>query len=92
MDGVGVVIFYRAECTCVDAVTETISGGRVMSKSKYKQGERINTISEFDACECLWYKWNGKTTHRSVLMSLQYRTLLETIIAGRLFRAERIEE
>ena len=63
-----------------------------MSKSKYKQGERINTISEFDACECLWYKWNGKTTHRSVLMSLQYRTLLETIIAGRLFRAERKED
>jgi hypothetical protein len=63
-----------------------------MSKPKYKQGKRIYTISEFDQCESLWYKWNGKTTHRSVLMSLQYRTLLETIIAGRLFRAEKEEE
>ena len=63
-----------------------------MSKAKYKQGKKIRTISEFDQCESLWYKWNGKTTHRSVLMSLQYRTLLETIIAGRLFRAEMKEE
>ena len=60
--------------------------------TKYKKGERINTISEFDQCESLWYKWNGKTKHRSVLMSLQYRTLLESIINGRLYTAERIEE
>ena len=63
-----------------------------MSKSKYKQGKLINTISEFDQCESLWYKWNGKTTHRSVLMSLQYRTLLNAIIAGRIYTAEREEE
>ena len=37
-----------------------------MSKAKYKQGKQICTISEFDQCESLWYKWNGKTTHRSV--------------------------
>lgn len=71
-----------------------LKGGeeRKMSKAKYKQGERINTVSEFDQCESLWYKWNGKTTHRSVLMSLQYRTLLNAIINGRLYRAERKEE
>ena len=63
-----------------------------MSKSKYKQGKLINTISEFDQCESLWYKWNEKTTHRSVLMSLQYRTLLNAIIAGRIYTAEREEE
>lgn len=63
-----------------------------MSKAKYKQGGRINTVSEFDQCESLWYKWNGKTTHRSVLMSLQYRTLLNAIINGRLYRAVRKEE
>ena len=61
-------------------------------KAKYKQGKQICSISEFDACESLWYKWNGKTSHRSVLMSLQYRTLMNTIIAGRLYTAELIEE
>lgn len=60
--------------------------------TKYKKGKRINTISEFDQCESRWYKWNGRTTHRSVLISLQYRTLLQTIISGRLYTAERIEE
>lgn len=63
-----------------------------MTKGKYKQGEIIRTISEFDQCESLWYKWNGKTTHRSVLMSLQYRTLLNAIINGMLYVAERKEE
>lgn len=62
-----------------------------MSKSKYKQGRQIQSISDFDACESQWYKWNGRTTHRSVLISLQYRTLLNTIINGRLYVAERSE-
>lgn len=60
-----------------------------MSKSMYAQGRRIETISDFDQCESLWYKWNGRTTHRSVLISLQYRTLLNSIIAGRVYVAER---
>ena len=59
-----------------------------MSKPKYEQKERICSISEFDACESTYYKWNGKTVHRSFLMSLQYRTLLNAIVAGRLYRAE----
>jgi len=63
-----------------------------MSKSKYKQGKQIRSISEFDQCESIWYKWNGKTTHRSVLISLQYRTLLNTIIDGRLYVADMIGE
>ena len=62
-----------------------------MTKAKYKQGDQIITISDFDQCESLWYKWNGKTTHRSVLMSLQYRTLLNAIINGRLYVAEKKE-
>ena len=61
-----------------------------MSKRKYKQGKQINTISEFDQCESLFYIWNGATRHRSVLISLQYRTLLQAIIQGRLFVADRI--
>ena len=63
-----------------------------MSKPKYKQGKRICSISEFEACESLWYKWNGKTRHRSVLISLQYRTLLNTINNGRLYIAELIDK
>ena len=63
-----------------------------MSKARYKQGKRIYSISEFDTCESLWYKWNGRTTHRSVLISLQYRTLLNTIIGGRLYTAELIDK
>ena len=63
-----------------------------MSKSMYTQGRRIETISDFDQCESLWYKWNGRTTHRSVLISLQYRTLLNSIKAGRIYVAERRTE
>jgi len=63
-----------------------------MSKSMYTQGKRIETISDFDQCESLWYKWNGKTVHRAVLISLQYRTLLNSIIAGRIYVAERSSE
>lgn len=63
-----------------------------MSKSKYKKGRQITTISEFDQCESKWYKWNNKTVHRSVLMSLQYRTLLNSIIGKRLYVADFIQE
>lgn len=63
-----------------------------MSKSKYKQGRKICSISEFDKCESIWYKWNGKTTHRSVLISLQYRTLMWAIIRGDIYTAELIDK
>lgn len=63
-----------------------------MSKSMYAQGRRIKNISDFDQCESRWYKWNGKTTHRAVLISLQYRTLLDNIMAGQIYVAERITE
>ena len=63
-----------------------------MSKPKYKQGRQICSISEFDACESKWYKWNGRTRHRSVLISLQYRTLLNFITHGMIYTAELIEE
>lgn len=62
-----------------------------MSKARYKQGRKINSISEFASCKSPMYKWNGRTRHRSVLMSLQYRTLLDTIISGRLYTAELID-
>lgn len=63
-----------------------------MSKPKYKQGKQIHSISEFETCESHWYKWNGKTRHREVLISLQYRTLLNMINSGRLYTAELIDK
>lgn len=63
----------------------------MMSKARYKQGKQIRSMQEFVTCRSLWYKWNGKTSHRSVLISLQYRTLLNTIIDGRLYTAELID-
>lgn len=58
-----------------------------MTKAKYKAGKQICSISDFADSGKLWFKWNGKTVHRSVLMSLQYRTLLNAIINGRLYEA-----
>ncbi len=63
-----------------------------MSKTRYRKGKRIYSISEFDTCESLWYKWNGRTKHRSVLMSLQYRTLLNAIIRGGIYTAELMDK
>jgi hypothetical protein len=62
-----------------------------MTKAKYKAGRQICSIADFSKTYAVWFKWHGKTTHRSVLMSLQYRTLLNTIINGWLFEAELTE-
>ena len=61
-----------------------------MSKAKYKQGRQIMSVSDFESCENRWYRWNGKTRHRSALESLQYHTLDMTIKGGRLYTAEPI--
>lgn len=63
-----------------------------MSKSLYKAGRLIVSISDFDTCESLWYKWHGKTVHRAVLMSLQYRILLRDIKMAAIYTAERRED
>ena len=60
-----------------------------MSKSMYKRGRQIESIADFDTCESEWYKWRDKTVHRSVLISLQYRTLLLNIANGVIFTADR---
>jgi len=63
-----------------------------MSKAKYRQGKRICSVAEFETCESRWYKFNGKTIHRSFLTSLQYQTLSDAIKSGRLYTAEFIDE
>lgn len=67
-----------------------------MSHRKYKQGKQICSISDFDKSCSLYYMVhfgakNVQTKHRSFLMSWQYRTLLNFIIKGLLFEAERME-
>lgn len=61
-----------------------------MSKAKYKQGKQICTISDFDNSGKRWYKWRSKTVNRSVLISLQYRTLKECILSGVIYEADLI--
>jgi len=66
-----------------------------MNRRKYKQGEQIRSISEFDQFYQggnHYFIWNGKTTHISVLMSLPYRTLYKHILNGLVYRAERTED
>lgn len=64
-----------------------------MSKPKYRQGEIVSSVCDFEKNkQHLWFKWNGKTTHRSVLISLQYRVLVGIIESRKLFYAEPIEQ
>ena len=63
-----------------------------MSGRKYKQGRQICSISEFDQSEkrffIVRFGKTQKTTHRSFLISWQYRTLMNFIIRGDVFEAE----
>lgn len=64
----------------------------MMSKTKYKQGKQICSISDFDNNGKQWYKWRSKTVHRSVLISLQYRTLKGFILNGMIYEADLIDD
>lgn len=59
-----------------------------MSKARYEYGEQIISIAQFEASKSQWFKWHGKTTHRSWLISLQYRTLKSVIDGGFLYEAK----
>lgn len=59
-----------------------------MSKARYERGEQIITITQFEASKSQWFKWRDKTTHRSWLISLQYRTLKSVIDSGTLYEAK----
>lgn len=83
---------HHIKNTAIQMPVSSLKGKKKMSKTKYKQGKQICSISNFDNSSKQWYKWNGKTVHRSVLISLQYRTLLNTIMNGRLYEADLIED
>ena len=67
-----------------------------MSKRKYRVGLPVRNMAEFDAYNGNWFivKYGDtfKTTHRSFLISWQYRTFKRFIDRGRIFIAERIED
>ena len=63
-----------------------------MSKRKYEKGKQICSVSAFEKSDATFFVWNGSTRHRSVLISLQYRTLKDIIYAGRLYEAQLIGE
>ena len=63
-----------------------------MSKRKYEKGKQINSIAEFEQSSCEFFIWTYATRHRSILESLQYRTLKGIIIHGYLYEAKKIEE
>lgn len=61
-------------------------------RSKFKRGKQLLTVSDFDRCESLWYivYYDGvhpRTRHRGVLISLQYRTLMNYIHRGAIYEA-----
>lgn len=61
-----------------------------MSKKLYHPLKQVTNISEFESARLsgwYWFSWNGKTTHISVLISLQYRVLESIISSGRLWFA-----
>lgn len=62
-----------------------------MGKRKYREGIRIQSLSQFESCESQWFMWNGATRHRSVLENQRYKTLVSVIYGGGLYTAERIE-
>ena len=65
-------------------------------KAKYKRGNRIRNISEFERSKALWYRvqfgCKEKTIHRSFLESLQYHTLELFIRSGWIHEAVEISK
>ena len=65
--------------------------GERMSKRMYEPSVQIGSMSEFAQCGSEWFIWHGKTTHRAVLISLQYRVLENAINNGYVWTAKRKE-
>lgn len=61
-----------------------------MTKPKYKKGKQVSTMVEFASTSCQWYVLyigdRKRIVHREMLKSQQYRTLLNWINHGALFK------
>lgn len=62
-----------------------------MSKAKYKQGRKIETVADFEKSKCTYFKIYGKSTHRAWIESWQYRVLKNFIQLGAIYEADLIE-
>lgn len=76
---------------------DELARGANMSSKKYKRGDQIHTVSDFDQSSSKFYivyfgPTNPRTIHRSFLISWQYRTLLTWIARGWVFEADFIKE
>ena len=60
--------------------------------TKYDAAERIWSLSHFESCKSIWYKWNGRTVHRCVLENQQYAVLRRAIENGQVYSAALKEE
>ena len=58
-----------------------------MSKPKYRKGARVSSIGMFEALGTQWFILNGKTTHRSVIENMTYRTIAGFVRRGKLHEA-----
>lgn len=56
-------------------------------KRKFEKGVRIRSIGQFDAIGGQWFILGDCPKHRSFLESMQYRTLANLILAGRIYEA-----
>lgn len=62
-----------------------------MRKPKYRKGARVSSIGMFEALGTQWFILNGKTTHRSVIENMTYRTIAGFVRLGQLHEALRVD-
>lgn len=62
-----------------------------MSKPKYRKGARVSSVGMFEALGTQWFILNGKTTHRSVIENMTYRTISGFVRRGQLHEALRAD-
>lgn len=62
-----------------------------MSKPKYRKGARISSVGMFEALGTQWFILNGKTTHRSVIENMTYRTIAGFVRWGQLHEELRVD-
>ena len=62
------------------------------SRTKYKQGRKIESIEDFEKSTASWFKWHNRTKHRKVLECQQYQALKGFIKSGCIYEADLIEE
>lgn len=63
-----------------------------MSKRKYIPEIKVPNIAVFSMLNNKWFIFNGKTVHREVLKSFQYRTLERVIHSGLVFVAMEVRD